>query len=165
MKLYNKQGDILQFARENNIDIICHQVNCLGIMGGGLALQIKKEVLACFMLYESICREEKKERLLGDVLVWQGLSEPFAIANLFGQLELASPSNPQATNYDALRSSLNKLKAYCKKQTLIDYPSLKIAFPKNMGCGLGGGDWEIVEKMIKEIFGDERWSIYFVEKI
>ena len=26
--------------------------------------------------------------------------------------------------------------------------SLRIAFPKNMGCGLAGGSWDIVEKII-----------------
>ena len=27
---------------DGNEDIICHQTNCLGIMGGGIALQVKK---------------------------------------------------------------------------------------------------------------------------
>ena len=45
--------------QENSLDldvnIICHQVNCLGIMGGGITLQIKNRWPLVFEQYKEYC--------------------------------------------------------------------------------------------------------------
>jgi O-acetyl-ADP-ribose deacetylase (regulator of RNase III) len=48
-------GDILN-AKEN---IICHQVNCQGVMGSGLAKQIKNKYPNVYAKYKKFCEENK----------------------------------------------------------------------------------------------------------
>ena len=38
-----------------------------------------------------------------------------------------------------------------------------IAFPYKIGCGLGGANWEIIEKMIDVVFKDYGVFIYKLE--
>lgn len=63
--LIYKTGDILK-ATEN---IICHQVNVDGVMGGGLALQIAKQYPEVEKQYQSYCENcnNDYERLKGRV--------------------------------------------------------------------------------------------------
>lgn len=37
--IYNIVGDLL---KQDKVDIICHQTNCKGVMGAGIAFQIKR---------------------------------------------------------------------------------------------------------------------------
>lgn len=53
-----KDGDILT----STADVICHQVNCKGVMGAGLAKQIKQKYPAVFKLYKKRCDEDAKMR-------------------------------------------------------------------------------------------------------
>lgn len=34
-----------------------------------------------------------------------------------------------------------------------------IGFPDHIGCGLGGGDWNIVKKIIEEEFAGNEWKV------
>jgi hypothetical protein len=55
------------------------------------------------------------------------------------------------TNYDALQRCLDKVKAFA----CFDYDIKPvIAFPYLMSCYRGGGDWNIVYKMIEDTFKD-----------
>ncbi|EGL17721.1 hypothetical protein HMPREF9413_4472 [Paenibacillus sp. HGF7] len=38
-----------------------------------------------------------------------------------------------------------------------------IALPYNIGCGLAGGDWDIVEQIIEEVFIDYDVTLYKFE--
>ena len=38
----------------------------------------------------------------------------------------------------------------------------KIGFPKNIGCGLGGGNWKVISALIEEILG-ENFEVYIYE--
>ena len=63
------------------------------------------------------------------------------------------------TNYDALQRCLDKVKAVA----IFDYDIKPvIAFPYLMSCYRGGGDWNIVYKMIEDTFEDfdvEIWRL------
>jgi hypothetical protein len=37
-----------------------------------------------------------------------------------------------------------------------------IGFPKNIGCGLGGGSWKVISTLIEEILGYE-YKVYIYE--
>lgn len=37
--------------------------------------------------------------------------------------------------------------------------SLNIGFPYKIGCGLAGGDWNIVSKIIEETFAGNEWRV------
>ena len=67
--------------------IICHQVNCIGAMGAGIALQIKNKWPVVFNDYKKECQlfVHNPKKLLGkvqDTLV----SDKLVVANCFGQV-------------------------------------------------------------------------------
>lgn len=141
------KGDLLD-ARE---DIIAHQVNCMGSMGSGVALQIKEKWPQVYKWYKKRCDIMKdmhmEEKLLGDCHWCQ--VEGKWIVNMFGQYEFASrgKKGKRYTDYDALRNCLE----YVRKHAMDYHESL--AMPYGIGCGRGGGDWEgVVYPMICDIF-------------
>ena len=138
-------GNILD-AKE---DVIAHQVNCKKVMGGGLALQIKNKYPEVYSEYLSFFDIYGKQ--LGRcqmVLCKDGKT----IANLFGQYDYGTLK--QHTNYDYLKISLKSLLFNLKRH------NLSVAIPYNMGCGLGGGDWNTVYKIIEEVFEGYNVTIY-----
>lgn len=140
-----KNGDILN-ATEN---IIAHQANCIGKMGAGLALAIKRKYPKCHNPYVSICNK-LGSNLLGTIQMLEVDSNKY-VCNLFGQNEIYGK---KPTNYRALESSFNLLYDYAKTNLLT------VAIPYKIGCGLGGGDWTIVENIIREIFNDYDIVVY-----
>jgi hypothetical protein len=38
----------------------------------------------------------------------------------------------------------------------------KIGFPKGIGCGLGGANWQVIETMIREVLDDD-YKVYIYE--
>ena len=137
------EGDLLDAAE----DIIVHQVNCYGIMGGGVAKQIREKWPEVYDGYSKMCKACRKQRkdLLGTVFFKRVGVNKF-IANAFGQYGIDS-SGGRSTNYGALREALLKVRDFSEGGRW------SIAIPYGIGCGLGGGDWENeVLPMIKDVF-------------
>lgn len=136
------EGDILLVER----GIICHQVNCLGIMGGGIALEIRNKYPELYSEYRKNCVDNTG--LLGSVSVYT-INENLKIANIFGQQNIGIGKGIR-TDYDAVDKSLIELKKIINE----DKTNLPIYFPKYMGCGLGGGNWSIYKEIIRLHFPD-----------
>lgn len=142
------KGDLL----ESDMDIICHQVNCLGIMGGGLALQIRDKYPEVYDAYKHRCdsiSQTKTPELLEEKLLGTNLYVPTAncmyiVANLFGQLDIGC--DKRRTDYVAIHRCFHALNN--------DFKSKKIGIPYGIGCGLGGGDWDKVYGIITKVFQD-----------
>lgn len=137
---------------DSGADVICHQVNCQGVMGGGLAKQVKDrhpEVYESYVDYLSRCKKWGQQPL-GTYTFTKALGTNYWILNVFGQ-------DKQYTDYNALRKSLTSARqdGLGKKVT--------IAFPYKMGCDRGGGDWDIVYNIIKEVFADQEGDILICE--
>lgn len=135
-----------------NDDIICHQVNTFGVMGAGIAAQIKRLYPKVYEVYHEICNEYKPQQLMGNVLFCNQYAPP-EIANFFSQYDMT-------TDYNAMESCLKAVYNYAKRNNRI------VAIPYGMGCGIARGDWNIVYKMIEEIFGkdDIKCTIYRLEQ-
>lgn len=145
----------------SNADAILHQVNCQGVMGSGIAKQIKEKYPAVFKYYKALCDGDKKTRkklgfskssLLGwaqvcykeDYLVGH-VKDTQVIVNLFAQDRYGKDGRCY-TDY----SALNK----CLEQVNKRFAGKSVAIPYLMGCGLAGGDWNIVSKLIEETLTD-----------
>ncbi len=78
-------GDILTPNNTDRVVIVCHQVNCKGVMGAGLALQIKNKFPMVYKNYKDKCLQiENDIGGLGDVQFCSVLSENgYIIANIF----------------------------------------------------------------------------------
>lgn len=135
-------GDILTPNDSVNGVIVCHQVNCQGYMGAGLALQVKKSHPNVYRLYKDKCTQIAAGiGGLGDVQFCCCISSSgYIIANIFGQDKCGR--DKQYTDYNALRSALQHIAAA--------FPSYTVRIPFMMGCGLGGGDWNVVSQIIDE---------------
>ena len=151
-----ENGDILNWAAK--VDVIGHQVNCFGVMGGGLALQIARkwpEVLTEYQSFiEKFISRSARANLLGYCEIVR--VKECSVANLFGQYDLGA--RDVATNYPALRVALKRLK---NKMAVLGFK--KLALPVNLGCGLAGGDWGIVRGIIEDVFENSDIQVILVE--
>ena len=152
------RGDLLQ----TDAQIIAHQVNCAGVMGAGVAKQIRSKILTGeqFQIYENLCREWK-EMLLGSCLIFQrkDTAPGRYIANLFG--ENIPTGNRLDTDYDALARSSAKL-----KEKAAELGVHSIAIPGYLGCGLAGGDWEkVYSEILVPLFADGDISLTIVYRM
>lgn len=126
--------------------IICHQTNCIGVMGGGIALQIRNKWPNVYKQYVNECEPFKNDPryLLGhvqDILI----NDKLVIANCFGQI---FPGHGLMTDYDAWDKILDKLR------DLRNYFHLDLHFPWMIGCGLAGGNWDVMFKKLYDKFND-----------
>ena len=130
-----KNGDILR----EDVEAIVNTVNCVGIMGRGLALQFKNKFPQNFKEYQLACKN--KEVQLGKMFVHQTgqLINPKYIINF--------PTKghwKQNSKIEDISNGLDDL------TTIIEKYSIKsIAIPP-LGSGLGGLDWKMVKKLIEE---------------
>jgi len=134
-------GDILK----SNCNIVCQQVNCRGVMGAGLAKQIREKYPNVFKEYKDMCAQHR-EQLLGLVQCVE-VEQGKTICNLFGQNGYGR--DRQYTEYEKLEGCFKYIayRAYWSKET--------VAIPYGIGCGLAGGNWDIVVDMINKYFNIE----------
>lgn len=142
-----KKGNLLA---ADDVQIICHQVNTLGVMGAGIAKSIASAYPDCLEEYKRFCKNTPSSELLGQVYFYEGRDK--AIANIFGQKTIGR--NGLHTNYYALRAGLASVCEYAKKT------NNSVGIPYKIGCGLAGGDWNIVSQMIEEIFDGDNVTCY-----
>ena len=84
-------------------------------------------------------------------------SHPRIIVNMYAQEDIY-PRGVRHTDYDAFRSCL------CELELLLDmfeyeFGKMKIGFPDHIGCGLAGGDWNIVRGIIEDVYGKDKHEI------
>jgi len=141
-------GNILE-AKEN---IIGHSCNCMGVMGSGLAKQIRNKYPKVFKDYQTYLTNIKFSiQALGKCQIVKAEENKY-IANLFGQYKYGR--DKQYTDYTALEEALFSLKVSAKDH------NKSVAIPFNIGCGLAGGSWEVVYKIIEEVFSDYDVALY-----
>lgn len=125
--------------------IICHQVNAKGVMGAGLAAQVKAQFPGAFNDYMDAYKSGNLK--LGKAVISQIKPYNF-IAHIVGQHDYGRSA--VFTNYQALGLALSNVKTF-RESLDKDIP---IFFPWRMGSGLGGGSWRIVKDIIEEYFSD-----------
>jgi len=133
-------GDITK----SNAGIICHQVNCRGVMGAGLAKALRAKY-PIYGPYVQLCRGVKPETLLGSTQFVQVSTDPDQyVANCFGQCNFGR--DRVQTDYAALEHSLRNVEEFARTH------NLSVAIPYGIGCGLAGGDWNTVQAILEDIF-------------
>ena len=129
------KGDIFN----SQMETIVNPVNCVGVMGKGLALEYKRRYPALFLSYKSACA--RKLIIPGRVYVSRQRDKKVLLFPTKDHWK--DPSK-----YEYIDSGLS----YFAK----NYKDLNIqscAFPR-IGCGLGGLDWEKVKVLIEKHLGD-----------
>ena len=132
-------GNILD-SKEN---IICHQVNCMGVMGSGVAKVLRDKYPIIFDEYKEFCIKNEGN-LLGEVNFVKVEENKF-VANIFGQYKYGA--DRKYTDYKALEKGIKWVHDISQLYSLSS-----VAIPYKIGCGLAGGDWSIVINIIREYF-------------
>lgn len=135
-------------------DYICHQVNCRGVMGSGVAKAIRDkwpEVYSEYLQHISMCIGTP----LGSVCYAPIENGSQEVVNMFAQFSYG---------YDGLRYTSYDAFYNCLSAMARDIPKSKtIAFPYKIGSDRGGANWNIIYAMICEILGDWGVTVYKLE--
>ncbi len=131
------RGDILKA----DVEALVNTVNCVGIMGRGIALQFRKAFPENFKAYKSAC--DKKNLHPGHMLVYDlnRFENPRYVINF--------PSKRHWKGKSKIEDIDSGLKALAEEVNQHNIRS--IAIPP-LGCGLGGLKWEQVKPMIQKTF-------------
>lgn len=127
------EGDLFDVTE----GIIAHQTNCLGVMGSGVAAIVRQRYPEAFQAYAELCQRNGPGTLLGMVQPVQ-VTPRLTVLNVFGQAAFGSKG--RNTSYDATADAWEKIGERFEGET--------IHIPYLMGCALGGGDWDIYEKIV-----------------
>ncbi len=137
MKITIKGGNLLDIKKGG----ICHQVNLKGVMGLGLAKQIKTKYPVVFSSYKLAL--EQNQLKLGDAQKIK-VNDELWIFNLVNQDNYGKTKGVCYTNY---RAAANSFKAVSLWQQETGY---SVYLPYGIGAGLGGGKWDMMLYLIEK---------------
>lgn len=133
--------------------LIVQGCNTLGMMGSGLALDVRKTYPKAFTVYKEYF--DKNGLSLGLVIPVK-VAEDVIIVNGMTQATVKSDPNDKRVhvNYEALRTVFEKVVMLAKKH------QMPIHFPK-IGAGLANGDWDIIWGIIADVVPNEIQAYYW----
>lgn len=130
---------------ESPAQTLVNTVNCVGVMGKGLALEFKSREPAMFSRYKEICT--KGDLQPGRLWLWRGVDN--WILNFPTKVHWRQPSR-----LEWIEAGLQKF--------VETYETLKIrdiSFPR-LGCGNGNLDWEEVRPVMEHYLRRVRIPVY-----
>lgn len=153
-----KQGNLFL----SNCKVFCHQTNCKGAMGRGIAASIRSLYPRAY--YDFLLRYQHGLAELGEIdfcCCWDNeFKDDRFIVNMYAQ-DNYYPVNRGLvfTDYNAFRKCCKRLKLEISRFWANNTSKIKIGFPSHIGCGLAGGDWVIVKQILEEEFSGPNWSV------
>jgi O-acetyl-ADP-ribose deacetylase (regulator of RNase III) len=138
MGVITTQGDLL---KQYDVDAIVNTVNCVGVMGKGIALQFKKKWPENFKAYANACESGIVKP--GKMFIYHAgaLATPKYIVNFPTKNHWKGSSHVEYIQ-DGLKDLIEQIK-------ILNIRS--IAIPP-LGCGNGGLDWQLVKPLIINAF-------------
>jgi O-acetyl-ADP-ribose deacetylase (regulator of RNase III) len=134
-----KQGNLL----EENAEALVNTVNCVGVMGKGIALQFKQAFPENFRQYEKACRADEVQPGRMFIFPTGSLFYPRYIINF--------PTKRHWRGKSKIEDIKSGLKALVAEVQQLGISS--IAIPP-LGCGNGGLDWAKVKPLIESAFAE-----------
>ena len=123
---------------ESSAQTLVNTVNCVGVMGKGLAQAFKEREPAMFAAYKRICDDQKLEP--GKLWLWRGSTS--WILNFPTKIHWRSPSK-----IEWVEAGLAKFASAYEAQGITE-----VSFPK-LGCGNGNLDWNDVRPVMEHYLG------------
>lgn len=144
-------GDLIELAKKGYFDVILHGCNCFCTMGKGIALAIKNEFPDA---YKADCATAVGDRAkLGSYSSAEIVDErqSLTVVNAYTQFHFRGKGTK--ADYEAIRSVMARVKA--------DFAGKRIGYPL-IGAGLAGGDWTVIESIIRdELVGEHHTLVRF----
>lgn len=119
---------------ESRAQTLVNTVNCVGVMGKGIAQEFKKRYPKMFKDYKSLC--DRGEVQLG---------QPYIFKTLYDKAIINFPTKKHWRAMSRLDDIEKGLDVFIKKHKQWGIKS--VAFPP-LGCGNGGLEWEVVGPVI-----------------
>jgi adenine-specific DNA methylase/O-acetyl-ADP-ribose deacetylase (regulator of RNase III) len=146
---------MLKFVEGNMFDtpaeIRVNTVNCVGVMGKGVALAFKTHYPEMFRDYQKAC--EAGELKPGRLHIWKDASG-VTIVNFPTKRHWRNPSR-----YEDIETGLGALRKFLAEQG-----AARVTLPA-LGCGHGGLDWGRVSRMIREHLSDLAADIFVFDPV
>lgn len=147
IKMYGEDKSKIGNVFNTSDSCIIHGVNCLGVMGAGIALQIRNRFPKVFQEYSEYV---KQCNLRGISLIGRAQFVEVGIGNYivnaFTQEKTAKNIGDVAISYSAILNSLMLTAQGCVERGI-----KSVSMPR-IGSDLGGGDWGIVRSIINAVF-------------
>ena len=132
-----KQGNLLQEKTE----ALVNAVNCVGVMGKGIALEFKKTFPENFQAYKKACHQ--KQVSLGNMFIFSTRQtfNPHYIINF--------PTKNHWRNKSKINDIEKGLESLTKEVKNLNIKSISIP---PLGCGNGGLEWQEIKPLITQSF-------------
>lgn len=142
------KGDLIKAALRGEYDVIIHGCNCFCTMGKGIAFDVKRYLPEAYQVDKLTIKGDRSK--LGTYSAAQIMRKnvSFVVVNAYTQYDFWTPG--RRVDYDALKSIFEQIKE--------NFAGQKIAYSK-IGCGLGGGDWSVVSKIIDQCLEGENHTL------
>ena len=163
------KGDLIELAKLGEFDVVVHGCNCFNTMGAGIAVKFAE-------VFGADRFEKEHHRYRGDInklgtidyeklylSKWdntfvrnpesdEDVKETLVVVNLYSQYRYGKG---KYVDYEALRLGLRKVNTI--------FSGLRIGLPQ-IGCGLAGGDWFVVQSIIQREVGDTDTTVVIYDK-
>ena len=137
------------FEASTSTTAIVHCCNCFCSMGAGLAKSIRDRYIQAYDA--DLSTKSGDTNKLGTVS-FAPIGDNKVIFNLYGQFRFGR--DKRYVNYEALYTGFEKVRDACSAAGVDT-----ILIPHHMACSLAGGDWRIVETMIRVAFESFEGSV------
>lgn len=144
------QGDLVRLAKDSVFDLIAHGCNCFCTMGAGIALQIKKEFPKA---YQADLQTKKGNIQKLGTCSWARTNKGLIVVNAYTQFNYGGRG--KKVDYYAIESCMEWIKD--------NFSGKSMGFPL-IGCGLAGGEWNVVRGIIENKLKDEEVTIVEYKK-
>jgi O-acetyl-ADP-ribose deacetylase (regulator of RNase III) len=134
---------------ERPAEVLVNAVNCVGVMGKGVALAFKKRYPKLHRAYRQACYNG--QLLPGGVFPWKA-PDGTLILNVATKDDWLHKSR-----YSYILDGLN-----ATRMILLTLPGQRVHIPA-LGCGNGGLSWEIVRGMIQNALEDVDGDVWVFE--
>lgn len=130
---------------ESTAQTLVNTVNCVGVMGKGIAKEFKQREPKMFAAYKKLCETDALKP--GKLWLWRG--SPNWILNFPTKVHWRNPSR-----IEWIEAGLDKFVQSYATQGITE-----ISFPK-LGCGNGGLDWDVVRPLMERYLRDVSIPVY-----
>lgn len=160
MQIIYKTGDALAGPER----FFCHGCNAQGVMGSGVAAQVRDQFPAA---YDGYRKQYEREGLkLGDCISVDCRTK--TIVNAVTQEHYGRDPNRLYVSYDAIERAIRHINAWSHFASTIEPMKRMIGQPKEVafpliGAGLANGDWDIISKIIEEFSTEFQPVVYLFD--
>lgn len=168
MKYKEIKGDLISLAKQGEFNVIVHGCNCFSTMGAGIAVPMKNN-FGCDMFPREgkLNKQGKREPVeVGNIdklgcIDYQNKivnSHSVTVVNAYTQYRYGknhADGDKCPVDYDAI--------ALCMRKINHTFKGKKVGLPM-IGCGLAGGDWDIVHFIIREELVDCDVTVVIFDK-